>query len=144
MRGNIKETQMPSNFKVIKYVLGFENSNFLSFDFQYNIIESAKNLYCSKGHFWEYKTLDEAIEAITLIKNKAKNIPGFCFYSIDDHFTFDEVVEGKTDDDFHIELPNDEEGCRGCKYLKLPFTLDDFKIFAREVEITYKNITNFK
>lgn len=135
---------MPSNFKVIKYVLGFENSEHLFFDFQYNIIESAKNIYCSKGHFWEYKTLSEAIEAITLIKNKAKNIPDFCFYSLDDWFPFDEEVKGKTDDDFYIELPNEEEGSRGMKYLKLPFTLDDFKVFAREVEVTYKGVTEYK
>jgi hypothetical protein len=144
MRGNIKEIQMPSNFKVIKYVLGFENSEFLSFDFQYHTCESAKNLYLSKGDFWEYKSLDEAIEAITLIKNKAKNIQDFCFYSLDSCIPIDEKVEGKSDDDFYIVEPSDEEGFRGCKYLKLPFTLDDFKVFTREVEVTYKDMTDYK
>lgn len=136
--GHTAETLMPKNFKIIKYVLGFNNSNHLGSDFQYSIVKSAKHYYCSKGHFWQYDTLEEAQEAITLIKNKAKNIPDFCFYSIDDYYSLDEKVEGKTDSDFFIEPGNQEEGYLGLKYLKLPFTINDFKVFSREVEVTYK------
>lgn len=131
---------MPNSHKIIKYVLGFKNSDYLAFDFQYAIIESAKYLYCSKGNFWEYKTLNEAHEALNAIKNKAKNIPDFFFYSLDDWFSIDEKVEGKSDNDFYIELPIEEEGFVGCKYLKLPYSIDDFKIFSREIEITYNEV----
>ena len=128
---------MPNNFEVKTYVLGFENSDYLSFDFQYAIIESAKYFSCSKRHYWKYRTLQEAEEAIILIKNKASKIPDFYFYSVDEMFALDEEVDGKKIEDFHIEPPNEEEGVLGCKWLKLPQTLDDFKIFSREVEVTY-------
>ena len=73
-------------------------------------------------------------------KNKAKNVDNFYFYSIDENFSLDDVVEGKNDNDFHIEGPNFEEGFLGCKWPKLPFKLDDLKIFSREVEVTYTEV----
>lgn len=132
---------MPSNFKIKKYVLGFNNSDFLSFDFQYNIIESAKYLCCSTSNFCQYKNLKEAQNAIISIKNKVKNIPDFFFYSLDNCYSLDKDVESKSIDDFYIIKPDEEECFIGCKYLKLPFTIDDLKIFSREIEVTYTEVT---
>lgn len=132
---------MPKNNKIIKYVLGFKNSNYILNDFQYNEYENVKYAYCSKFHLYDFKTLNEAKNFFIALKNKAKTISGFYFYSIDDYYSSDENVDNMTDDNFHIELPNEEEGCYGMKYLKLPQTLDDLKIFSREVEVTYTEVT---
>lgn len=51
---------MPNNCKITKYVLRFENSNFIFNDFQYVLFEGAKYCYCSQFHIYEYSSLLEA------------------------------------------------------------------------------------
>src|SRR6188472_1268244 len=97
---------MPNNNKSITYVLGFENSDFLFADFQFHLYENTKGSYCSTRSYWKYNSLTEAKEALQLIKNKVKTILEFSFYQTDDFFSIDEVINGKTDDDFYIE-PSD-------------------------------------